>query len=186
MNIKQELTNYHPYDEQEEKDKKTMISFMDTFGNYLLRENVFGHFSASSWIVNKERTKVLMIYHNIYQAWSWTGGHADGEEDLLAVAMREAREETGIQNLRVLSNGIYSIEALTVNGHIKKEKYVSSHIHYNVTYLLEADEKESIKIKEDENSGVKWIPIDQAVKECSEKNMQAIYQKLNDKLMQIK
>lgn len=63
---------------------------------------VVGHFSASVWTVNKERTKTLMVYHNIYNSWSWIGGHADGEEDLCAVAMRELTEETGLRNGKLL------------------------------------------------------------------------------------
>ena len=66
-----------------------------------------------------------MIYHNIYRSWAWTGGHADGERDLLAVALREAREESGLETLRVLKDGIFSLETLTVDGHIKRGKLCS-------------------------------------------------------------
>ena len=77
--IKEQIEKYEPYNEQEKKDKEVMLKYMDTFDNLLTRENEFAHFTASNWIVNKKRTKVLMIYHNIYQSWAWTGGHADGE-----------------------------------------------------------------------------------------------------------
>ena len=94
--LKTKIENYNPYNEQEEKDKQTMLKYIHTFDNILTRENEFGHFTASSWVVNKERTKVLMIYHNIYQSWAWTGGHSDGEADLLKVAIKELKEETGV------------------------------------------------------------------------------------------
>lgn len=104
MKLREEIKNYIPYNEQEEKDKELLLKYIDGFDDILTRENELCHFTASNWIVNKERTKVLMAYHNIYKSWAWTGGHADGESDLLKVALREANEETGINNLKVLSN----------------------------------------------------------------------------------
>ncbi len=70
--------------------------------------------------------RVLMAYHNIYHSWAWTGGHADGEKDLLSVAMREAREETGIKTVTPVMDQIFSLEVLTVDGHEKKGLYVPS------------------------------------------------------------
>ena len=97
--LKAKIENYKPYNEQEEKDKQTMLKYIDTFDDLLTRENEFAHFTASSWAVNKEKSKVLMVYHNIYQSWTWTGGHSDGEADLLKVAIKELKEETGIKNV---------------------------------------------------------------------------------------
>jgi len=70
MNLREQIENYKPYNEQEEKDKQTILKYIDTFDDVLTRNNEFGHFTASSWAVNKERTKVLMIYHNIYKSWA--------------------------------------------------------------------------------------------------------------------
>ena len=120
-----------------------------------------------------------MVYHNIYDSWSWTGGHADGEMDLLAVAMKEGKEETGAVHLFPISRDIFSIEALTVDGHVKRGKYVSSHIHLNVTYLLQAEETDTLMIKPDENSGVQWIPVEEIEEKVSEPwMMERIYRKL--------
>ncbi len=183
MELKKQIENYKPYNEQEEKDKQTMLKYINTFDDVLTRNNEFGHFTASSWVVNKEKTKVLMIYHNIYKSWAWTGGHADGESDLLNTAIRELKEETGVENVKVLNDGIFSLEIICVNGHIKRGKYVSSHVHLNLSYLLEVDEKELLKIKEDENSGVKWINIEEIENIVSEKwVMDNVYRKLNEKL----
>lgn len=123
-----------------------------------------------------------MAYHNIYNSWAWTGGHADGDEDLLRVSIKEASEETGINNLKLLSDGIFSIEILPVSAHIKRGHFVSSHLHLNCTYLFEANEEDEIRIKEDENSGVSWIDIDKTIEVSQEEQMKVIYQKLNDKL----
>lgn len=181
-NLKSEIQKFIPYNEQEEKDKSLMLDFINKNSDCLTRENRIAHFTASNWIVNKDRTKVLMIYHNIYKSWAWTGGHADGDENLLHVALKEAEEESNLKNLKLLSNGIYSLECLTVDGHIKRGEYVSSHLHLNCSFLFEANEDDELRIKEDENSDVKWIAIDEVVDLVREENMKPIYKKLNDKL----
>ena len=182
MNLIEQIKKYQPYNEQEEKDKQTMLKYIRTFDDVLTRKNEFGHFTASSWVVNKERTKVLMIYHNIYKSWAWTGGHADGDSNLLRVALKEGKEETGLENLKVLKNGIFGLQILTVDSHIKRGKFISSHLHLDCCFLLEADEEDTLKIKEDENSGVKWIEIEKVTEITNEQKMIPIYKKLNEKL----
>jgi 8-oxo-dGTP pyrophosphatase MutT (NUDIX family) len=181
MNLKEQVENFVPYNEQEEKDKQLILKYMDTFDDVLTRSNETAHFTSSSWILNKDRTKVLMIYHKIYDSWCWTGGHADGENNMLDVAIREAIEETGITNIKAINPDIYSLEIICVNGHVKRGKYVSSHVHLNTTFLLEADENEVLRIKEDENDGVMWVDVDKAVSLSSEPWMKKIYQKIIDK-----
>lgn len=179
--IKQ-IESYVPYNEQEVNDKETILKCIDTFEDVLTRENKMCHLTASNWIVNKEKTKVLMIYHNIYKSWAWTGGHADGDSDLLHVALKEAEEETGLKNLKVLSDGIFGIQIVSVDSHIKRGKFVPTHLHLDCCFLLEADENETLKIKEDENSGVKWIDIDKALEVTNEEKMKPIYKKLNERI----
>ena len=182
MNYVDLVKKFKPYNEQEEKDKELMLKYINTFDDVLTRNNEMCHFTASNWVVNKDRTKVLMIYHNIYNSWAWTGGHADGDSDLLHVALKEVNEETGLENLKVLSNGIFALQILTVDPHIKKGKYVASHVHLDCCFLLEADDTIPLKIKEDENSGVKWVDINKAVELSTELKMKPIYQKLNEKV----
>ena len=90
------LAAYRPYNEQEQHDLPLLLAALKQPDSFT-RQNETAHFTASAWVVNPARNKVLMIYHNIYNSWSWTGGHADGETDLLAVALREVAEETGLQ-----------------------------------------------------------------------------------------
>lgn len=184
MNLKEQIQNYKPYNEQEENDKEMMLKYIDTFDDVLTRENKMCHFTASNWILNKERTKIIMAYHNIYKSWAWTGGHADGDSDLLHVALKEAKEETGLDNLKVLSDGIFGIQILTVDSHIKRGKFVPSHLHLDCCFLIEADENEQLRIKEDENSGVKWINIEDALEMTNEEEMKPIYKKLNEKALE--
>ena len=180
------IENYNPVNEQEEKDRELMLKYIDTFDDVLTRNNEMCHFTASNWIVNKDRTKVIMIYHNIYKSWAWTGGHADGDSDLLHVARKEAEEETGLSNLKLLSDGIYGLQILTVDPHIKRGKFVASHVHLDCCFLFEANEKDLLRIKEDENSGVKWVDITLVNDLTNEEKMKPIYKKLNEKLKTIK
>ncbi len=183
MSIRDDIARYAPFNEQEERDKAVILDFMDRHGDAFLRSNLTAHMTASAWVVNAARDRVLMVYHKIYDSWSWTGGHADGEEDLLSVAIREVREETGVQSVRPVSEEIYSLEILTVDGHEKRGEYVPSHLHLNVTYLLEADEHEALRICEAENSGVRWFTLDGALEASTEPWFVArIYKKLNEKL----
>ena len=98
MRLASEIEKYIPVNEQEENDKKVILDYMKKNLDCFTRENQIAHFTTSIWTVNKERTKTLMVYHKIYDSWSWIGGHADGEEDLAAVALRELKEETGVEN----------------------------------------------------------------------------------------
>lgn len=183
MKIVEEIKKYRPCNAQEQRDQALILDFLEKNGDAFLRSNLLAHMTASSWIVNPERTKTLMVYHNLYDSWSWTGGHADGETDLLSVALREAREETGIAHVRPLSPEIFSLEVLTVDGHEKRGEYVPSHLHMNVTYLLEAEESDTLHVCREENSGVAWFTLEEALKASSEPwFVERIYKKLNGKL----
>ena len=186
MKIVEEIKKYRPCNAQEQRDQALILDFLEKNGDAFLRSNLLAHMTASSWIVNPERTKTLMVYHNLYDSWSWTGGHADGETDLLSVALREAREETGIAHVRPLSPEIFSLEVLTVDGHEKRGEYVPSHLHMNVTYLLEAEESDTLHICREENSGVAWFTLEEALKASSEPwFVERIYKKLNGKLAEL-
>ena len=178
-----QIKKYKAFNEQEEKDKYLLLAWIMDNEDAFSRENKIAHITATGWVVNKDRSKVLMVYHNIYDSWSWVGGHADGETDLLAVAIREVKEETGIKKVCPVTEDIFSLESLTVDGHIKNGSYISSHLHLNITYLLEADSEEAVSIKEDENSGVAWFAPEEALKKSSEPWLVAhIYKKLLDKM----
>lgn len=179
----EDIKRYIPYNEQEKVDKEVIIDLINKNNDILNRSSKDYHLTASSWIVNETFDKILLVYHNLYDSWSWTGGHADGDSNLLNVAIKEAKEETGITNIYPLSKGIYSLEILAVDGHIKKNEYVNSHLHLNITYLLCASSNDELKIKPDENSNVSWFNIDEVVDKSSEKWFREhIYSKLNEKL----
>ena len=187
MNLIDQIKEYIPYNEQEKNDKEMMIHFLLNNADAFDRKNTLAHMTASCFIVNKSLDKVLFCFHNIYQSYSWLGGHADNDKDLLSVAYKEAKEESGLQNIKAYDGNILSLETLCVNGHIKKGKYVSSHIHFNITYLFIADENEELHINEEENSSLKWFTFSDCLKASKEEwFVKNIYPKLIEKVDKIK
>ena len=183
MNLRDQILTFVPQNEQEQRDKQELLAWLDSGIDLYSRRCNAAHLTASAWVVSPDRRQVLMAYHNLYDSWAWLGGHADGDHDLLAVALREVREESGLTKIRAVSPDIYSLEILTVDGHEKHGKYVSSHLHLNVTFLVEADPAEAVRCKPDENSRVGWFTPEGAVEASSEPWFrQRVYRKLNEKL----
>ena len=180
-----QIEAYTPYNEQETRDKAQILHFLRSEENLLTRENKVAHLTASAWVVSPDRKQVIMVYHNLYNSWSWMGGHADGDADLLRVAKKEVMEECGLQELTVVSPDILSLEILCVDGHEKKGQYLSSHLHLNVTYLFEADPAQMLHIKPDENSGVAWVAVEDVAQKTNEAWFREhIYSKLMAKAAQ--
>ena len=173
------IENFIPFNEQEQGDKELILKYTKENPDCLFRTNPLLHFTASAWITDKSTRNVLFVYHKIYDSWSWVGGHADGESDLKAVALREAEEETGIKTGEILSDDILSLEILTVEAHRKKGKYIAPHLHLNLTYHVIADINEELVLNTDETKGVKWFSLEAALNASTEKNMiEKVYKKL--------
>ncbi len=149
-----------PEDDREAQEKDMILSYVRQHPDtVLLRENLAAHFTSSAFIVNAAGDKMLMVHHTQRGVWSWPGGHADGESDLSLVARKEAEEETGIRNLKLLSPVPASLDVLHVHGHMKKGKWVNAHLHLTTAYLFLADENAPLWVKEDENTAVAWLPF---------------------------
>ena len=184
---KDDLKQYKPKCAQEEKDLKIMLDYINEYDDFSLdRKNYIAHFSASAWVVNQKMDKVLLNYHNIYKNWGWLGGHADKDPNLLNVALKEVKEESGLNNVYAYSSNIISVEILPVYPHIKNGEYINAHLHLNVTYLIIADEFEKLTIKPDENSGLKWVALDDVKNIVKEECMLPIYEKLNNYVKSLK
>lgn len=174
---KEIIENYKPKNEQEKIDRLAILQFIERNNDALDRTNLVSHLTSSAIVINEAKTKVLFIHHNIYNSWGWVGGHNDGDPDFLKVAIKEAKEETGVSKIKPYHNDIIGIDIIYVSNHLKNGKYVPDHTHMNVTYLLVADETENLVIKHDENSGVKWFSLEEALEVIDEPRMVPIYTK---------
>lgn len=181
FNLKTQIKNYIPCDEREASDRALILHCLETFPDVLTRDNRVCHLTSSCWVVNHDHTKALMLFHNIQQTWMWPGGHADGENDLAKVAQREVFEETSLFSAHLLTDNIFSLEVFAVPPHIRRGEFVSSHLHLNASYLLEADESETFKTKPDENSAIRWMTFTDIISAIKSGKMSDHYQKLIDK-----
>lgn len=185
MALIDDIRAYEPFNEQEAVDRLAILRALAN-DPHVFDRSAPAHMACSIWTVDPAKQRTLMVYHNLYDSWSWIGGHADGERDLARVALRELEEETGVAGARLVPSGpggIFSLEVLTVDGHEKRGRYVGSHLHLNVTYLAVASPEEPLRVKPDENSGVRWVDLDDVCTVSTEPwIVDRIYRKLIGKL----
>ncbi len=182
MNYIEQINKYKPLSSKDEGIKKSMLQFIHkNKDDGLTRENTMAHFTASSVILNESLDKMLMIHHKIYDTWTWQGGHADGEDDLLKVALKEAFEETGINNLIVVNKNkepVIRLNILPVKEHIKNGEFITNHMHLNVGFVFIASEEELLTLNSIETKGIKWISLDEIDAYAKEPEITPIYHKL--------
>ena len=162
MNMLQILNNYKSFDDKEEQERRLLIDYFSIFGDKLFfRENKIGHFTANSITLNEKRDKILLVKHKIYNDWILPGGHADGEKDLLKVALKETIEETSIQNIKPVLKEVFDVHIFVTANHMKKGKYIPGHLDFCFSYLFIGKEEDIIKGKADENEGASWKEINE-------------------------
>jgi 8-oxo-dGTP pyrophosphatase MutT (NUDIX family) len=148
------LSTYQPFNEEEAQFKQQMIEFVNQNADCFERSLLKGHITGSAWIVDKSRQFTLLTHHRKLDKWFQTGGHCDGDSDVLNVAMKEATEETGLTDIQVISSNIFDIDI----HEIPERKGVPTHLHYDVRFLLEADMNEPLIISS-ESSDLAWVEL---------------------------
>ncbi|WP_186754340.1 NUDIX hydrolase [Echinicola salinicaeni] len=148
------LNNYRTPFEEEKSFVDDFVSLADDPLAFS-RERKEGHFTASSWIVNKTRTHALLTHHRKLNRWLQLGGHADGNENLMEVAMTEAKEESGLISLKLVDTFIFDIDKHLIPANSKDQQ----HYHYDVRFLVEAAMDEPLTISE-ESKDLAWVSFE--------------------------
>jgi 8-oxo-dGTP pyrophosphatase MutT (NUDIX family) len=148
------LANHQPFTQEETQFKQQMIEFVNQNPDCFERSLLTGHITGSAWIVDKSRQFTLLTHHRKLDKWFQTGGHCDGDSDVLNVAMKEAQEETGLTDIQAISPNIFDIDI----HEIPERKGVPTHLHYDVRFLLEADMNEPLTISS-ESSDLAWVEL---------------------------
>lgn len=151
------LRQHRPADENEQAMTQATIHFVEQYPNCFDRSLLIGHVTGSAWIVSPNRDQTLLIHHRKLDRWFQPGGHADGDPDVAAVALKEAQEETGLTSLRLLSPAIFDVDVHTIPA----RGNVPEHLHYDIRFLLEADPAEPFG-DSDEISNIQWFSMEKA------------------------
>jgi len=146
------LQNYRPSCSEEKEFKSRMLAFIAQHENCFERSLTIGHFTASAWLLNKDKSKALLMLHTKLNCWIQLGGHCDGDSNVLAIAIKEAQEESGINNIVPVVQGIFDIGI----HRIPKNKKEKAHDHYDVRFLLQVVGDEDI-IQNRESKELRWI-----------------------------
>ena len=145
------LEEYSPSPD-EIRFKDEMIEFAKKNENCFERSLLSGHFTASAWLLNKDKSKAFLMHHVKLDVWCQSGGHCDGDPDLLRVAVKEAKEESGISAIVPIHNQIFDIDIHPIPAF----KQIPPHFHYDVRFLLQVTSDEEA-VPNPESKGVMWV-----------------------------
>lgn len=148
------LRKYTPFDPEEQTMWLDTIRFVEENPDCFERWLSIGHVTGSAWIIDESRTSVLLMHHRKLNKWFQPGGHADGDPDILRVAMKEAQEETGLETVRILSSSIFDVDVHLIPANAKE----AAHYHYDIRFLFSADSKQSLTINS-ESKDLVWVPL---------------------------
>jgi 8-oxo-dGTP pyrophosphatase MutT (NUDIX family) len=151
-----ELRAYTAADAREAQMQRRMIAFIASHADAFARTLAAGHITASAWIVDPWRTRALLTQHRKLGKWLQLGGHLDGESDVRAAALREAREESGLRSLRFASSAIYDLDVHAIPARGTEP----AHDHHDVRFAFEADPDEPL-IVSTESRRLAWVALDE-------------------------
>jgi len=167
-----ELRSYQTSFVEEQKFVPLFLTLLES-DDAFQRTHLPGHITGSSWIINSDTTKVLLVHHAKLNRWLQPGGHADGDDNVMRVALREAEEETGVKNFSVLNKEIFDLDIHI----IPDRKDFPQHLHYDIRYLIQANDADEVIVSE-ESHDVKWISLDELEHYNNETSILRLKQKL--------
>tara|TARA_B100002019_G_C21140808_1_gene533129 strand:- start:60 stop:626 length:567 start_codon:yes stop_codon:yes gene_type:complete len=146
------LQAYQPAFSEEQVYKNMMLSFLNIHPDALNRSCRLGHFTASAWVVNQDKDKILLMHHRKLGIWIQCGGHCDGDSDLLGVALKEAQEESGLMAIKPLQPSIFDLDIHLIPSY----KNEPSHYHFDVRFLFQACDTTPL-VRNTESLDLRWV-----------------------------
>jgi 8-oxo-dGTP pyrophosphatase MutT (NUDIX family) len=134
---------------------REFIEFAESGDDVFLRSRLDGHFTASCWLLSADGQRVLLTHHRKLGRWLQLGGHADGDPDLVAVALREAEEESGLCDL-LIEPVIFDLDAHRIPARGAEPE----HTHWDVRFVLRCVGSEDFQVSE-ESLALAWVPVAQ-------------------------
>ena len=171
------LKEYRGIDVFEEARRVEIVKFIEANEHCFERTCVHGHITGSAWLLDRQKQRVLLTYHGKLGKWLQLGGHADGNSDVFGVALQEAREESGIMNIKPLSDEIFDVDVHLIPQHMHEP----AHYHYDLRFLLQTEETDSFVISEESKelgwflvSEVLTLPLEDSLQRMARKTLQRI------------
>lgn len=118
------------------------------------RDHLPGHVTGSAWIMDETKNFILLTHHAKLNRWLQPGGHADGEENIIKVSLREVYEETGLRSLKLQTSDIFDIDIHS----IPRRNDFPEHFHYDIRFLVQAQKSEKFTVSE-ESHDLAWVNI---------------------------
>ena len=178
MERKNVLKDVIKYKENNPKEDISLLeSFIKDNINPFTRENLEGHITCSSWIVDQKMEKVLLIHNKKFDKWLQPGGHMEKGETVFEAAIREGTEETGIKDLDFYMKEIFDIDIHQIPENKKKNE--PAHYHYDVRFVTKAKDYD-VSIEKEECNDFQWIDLKELKKQTSDESILRMISKTED------
>ncbi|OYU99189.1 MAG: NUDIX hydrolase [Verrucomicrobiales bacterium VVV1] len=161
-----QLAAYQAAHPTESETVAQFIGFVRSQPECFERTLAIGHITGSAWIVTPDGSEVLLTHHRKLDRWLQLGGHADGDPDVVAVALKEAQEESGLEEFELIGRGIFDLDIHPIPA----RKNEPEHLHYDVRYVFRATGQTDFTVSE-ESHDLRWVPIDEVQTLTTEESM---------------
>lgn len=164
--LTQLLKLYSPVNPEDQSQRDCILTFVETEPQCFERSHLAGHITGSAWVMNKTGTQVLLTHHKKLNKWLQLGGHADGQSDIQSVALREAQEESGIEELQSLSPNIFDLDVHP----IPERPHEPAHLHYDIRFLFQTKGSEVFKVGHESNQ-LAWVNVEEIASLSKEESL---------------
>jgi 8-oxo-dGTP pyrophosphatase MutT (NUDIX family) len=160
------LDRHHPADAHEERMLADIKDFVRRYDNFSSRSQTAGHLTGSAWILDEDRTHALLTYHGKFDCWVQLGGHVEDDVDMLSASLREAREESGLAEVKPASDGIFDVDVHAIPANPKEP----AHFHYDIRFLFTADRNTPFVVSS-ESKDLAWVELEKIAELTSEESV---------------